>query len=576
MLELKGYFFKFLIAGYYMKTLKNVTISIVCERFIYSVIFLLTVSMTSLAEPNNDTEAHLRSAEFALNSFDYDQVVESYINAFNSSNDIETLKQAAWLSKNYGFKSKSISLAKIWLEIEPDNDTALLFLINRQLESDLIIAAKKNLKLLISRNEGESDEILYSIYPYLSDENVENLEVLISSFTKIYKKSALVKYLYSSVLLENGKVGEAIRQAELSSKLSPIWEKPKLLLARALLLSGKNEEAVSYLAYMIGDQINPSSDSRLELALAYMSSDRLDDALGQVSQILLERNSEYSALRLMAIINFRLEHYDSASKDFNELLEKDMFRMDSLFYLARISEQKSNFSDALKYYSMVTSGINTVYSQRKVVSLLLSMNQISEAKNHLKDFGQKHPKYMNEMLQIESNLYSELDEYEEALVLSDKLVLYYPKNTGFQLKRANLLLELDRKNEALEAYSAIVKNSPKDPNALNAYGYVLTNYSNNYKKAYKLIKKAIKLDPDNPAIIDSYGWILYRMGKYEEAEEELNKAYQLYKDPEIAFHLIKVLLKTNKKERAKNIFTEARVLFMDNKYLIDINEDVFE
>ena len=576
MLELKGYFFKFLIAGYYMKTLKNVTISIVCERFIYSVIFLLTVSMTSLAEPNNDTEAHLRSAEFALNSFDYDQVVESYINAFNSSNDIETLKQAAWLSKNYGFKSKSIILAKIWLEIEPDNDAALLFLINRQLESDLIIAAKKNLKLLISRNEGESDEILYSIYPYLSDENVENLEVLISSFTKIYKKSALVKYLYSSVLLENGKVGEAIRQAELSSKLSPIWEKPKLLLARALLLSGKNEEAVSYLAHMIGDQINPSSDSRLELALAYMSSDRLDDALGQVSQILLERNSEYSALRLMAIINFRLEHYDSASKDFNELLEKDMFRMDSLFYLARISEQKSNFSDALKYYSMVTSGVNTVYSQRKVVSLLLSMNQISEAKNHLKDFGQKHPKYMNEMLQIESNLYSELDEYEEALVLSDKLVLYYPKNTGFQLKRANLLLELDRKNEALEAYSAIVKNSPKDPNALNAYGYVLTNYSNNYKKAYKLIKKAIKLDPDNPAIIDSYGWILYRMGKYEEAEEELNKAYQLYKDPEIAFHLIKVLLKTNKKERAKNIFTEARVLFMDNKYLIDINEDVFE
>ena len=576
MLELKGYFFKFLIAGYYMKTLKNVIISIVCEHFIYSVIVLLTVSMTSLAEPNNDTEAHLRSAEFALNSFDYDQVVESYINAFNSSNDIETLKQAAWLSKNYGFKSKSISLAKIWLEIEPDNDTALLFLINRQLESDLIIAAKKNLKLLISRNEGESDEILYSIYPYLSDENVENLEVLISSFTKIYKKSALVKYLYSSVLLENGKVGEAIRQAELSSKLSPIWEKPKLLLARALLLSGKNEEAVSYLAHMIGDQINPSSDSRLELALAYMSSDRLDDALGQVSQILLERNSEYSALRLMAIINFRLEHYDSASKDFNELLEKDMFRMDSLFYLARISEQKSNFSDALKYYSMVTSGVNTVYSQRKVVSLLLSMNQISEAKNHLKDFGQKHPKYMNEMLQIESNLYSELDEYEEALVLSDKLVLYYPKNTGFQLKRANLLLELDRKNEALEAYSAIVKNSPKDPNALNAYGYVLTNYSNNYKKAYKLIKKAIKLDPDNPAIIDSYGWILYRMGKYEEAEEELNRAYQLYKDPEIAFHLIKVLLKTNKKERAKNLFTEARVLFMGNKYLIDINEDVFK
>jgi len=559
-----------------MKTLKNSIISVVCKRFICLVFFLLTVSMSSLAEQNNDIEAHLRSADFALNNFDYDQVIESYINAFNSSKDIETLKQAAWLSENYGFKSQSILLAKIWFKNEPDNDAALLFLINRQLESDLIIAAKKNLKLLISRNEGKSDEILYGIYPYLSDENARNLEALMLSFTKIYKKSALVKYLYSSALLENGKVGEAIRQAELSSKSSPTWEKPKLLLARALLLSQRNEEAISYLAHMIGDQINPSSDLRLELALAYMSSSRLEDALGQVSQILLERNSEYSALRLMAIINFRLGHLDSASKDFNELLENDMFRMDSLFYLARISEQKSNFSDALKYYSKVTSGVNTVFSQRKVVSLFLSMNRISEAKNHLKNFGQKYPKYMNEMLQIESNLYSELGEYEDALVLSEKLVLYYPKNIGFKLKRANLLLELDRKKEALEAYSNIVKNSPRDPNALNAYGYVLTNYSNNYKKAYKLIKKAMKFDPDNPAIIDSYGWILYRMGKYKEAEEELNRAYQLYKDPEIASHLIKALLKTNKKEKAKKLYTESRLLFIDNKYLIDINEDLFK
>ena len=86
----------------------------------------------------------------------------------------------------------------------------------------------------------------------------------------------------------------------------------------------------------------------------------------------------------------------------------------------------------------------------------------------------------------------------------------------------------------------------------------------------------MKFDPDNPAIIDSYGWILYRMGKYKEAEEELNRAYQLYKDPEIASHLIKALLKTNKKEKAKKLYTESRLLFIDNKYLIDINEDLFK
>lgn len=539
-------------------------------------IFFLLPQITGSTELNKTAKAHLKLAEIALENSNFDEVIKRYKDAVDSSSNIEILKEAAWLSKNYGFLDQSLQFAEIWVDREPDNDTALLFLINRQLESGLILAAKKNLKEIIIKTEENPEEVLFSIYSYLSDAKPENLEKLIYSFTRIYSKSAYIRYIYAASLLENKNVEEALVQSELAIQLEPSWEKSSLLYARALLLADRTDEAINFLAYLIGDQLNPSKESRLELALAYMSSDRLEDALGQVSQILLERSAEYEAIRLMAIINFRLGDLNSARQDFDELLAQNFFRMDAVFYLARINEQESNIAEAIKLYSQVTSGVNAIYSQNKVVQLLLSVNKVDEAKNHLKNFGKTHPKYMQRAMMLEMSLHQQLGEYESVLTLSEKLLSYNPHNNSVASIRANILLELDQVSEAIDAYALLAKNAPRDPLILNAYGYVLTNHSNDFKKAEKLIKKAIKLDPENPAIIDSYGWVLFRLGEYDSALKELVKAYDLYKDPEIAAHIIEVLLILDRKKEAKIRLTEAQNLFINNKYLENVSERFFE
>ena len=539
-------------------------------------IFFLLPKITESTELNKTTKAHLKLAEIALENSNFDEVIKRYKDAVNSSSNIEILKEAAWLAKNYGFLDQSLQFAEIWVDREPDNDTALLFLVNRQLESGLILAAKKNLKEIIIKTEENPEEVLFSIYSYLSDAKPENLEKLIYSFTRIYPKSAYTRYIYAASLLENNNVEEALIQSELAIKLEPSWETSSLLFARALLLADRTDEAINFLAYLIGDQLNPSKESRLELALAYMSSDRLEDALGQVSQILLERSAEFEAIRLMAIINFRLGDLNSARQDFDELLAQNVFQMDAVFYLARINEQESNIAEAIKLYSQVTSGVNAIYSQNKVVQLLLSLNKVDEAKNHLKNFGKTHPKYMQRSMMLEMSLHQQLGEYESVLTLSEKLLSYNPHNNSVALIRANILLELDQVSEAIDAYALLAKNSPRDPLILNAYGYVLTNHSNDFKKAEKLIKKAIKLDPENPAIIDSYGWVLFRLGEYDSALKELVKAYDLYKDPEIAAHIIEVLLILDRKKEAKIRLTEAQNLFINSKYLENISERFFE
>ena len=555
---------------------KKYGISITYLSLVCLSIFFLLPQITGSTELNKTAKAHLKLAEIALENSNFDEVIKRYKDAVDSSSNIEILKEAAWLAKNYGFLVQSLQFAEIWVDREPDNDTALLFLVNRQLESGLILAAKKNLKEIIIKTEENPEEVLFSIYSYLSDAKPENLEKLIYSFTRIYPKSAYIRYIYAASLLENNNVEEALIQSELAIQLEPSWEKSSLLYARALLLADRTDEAINFLAYLIGDQLNPSKESRLELALAYMSSDRLEDALGQVSQILLERSAEFEAIRLMAIINFRLGDLNSARQDFDELLAQNVFRMDAVFYLARINEQESNIAEAIKLYSQVTSGVNAIYSQNKVVQLLLSMNKVDEAKNHLKNFGKTHPKYMQRAMMLEMSLHQQLGEYESVLTLSEKLLSYNPRNNSVASIRANILLELDQVSEAIDAFALLAKNSPRDPLILNAYGYVLTNHSNDFKKAEKLIKKAIKLDPENPAIIDSYGWVLFRLGEYDSALKELVKAYDLYKDPEIAAHIIEVLLILDRKKEAKIRLTEAQNLFINNKYLENVSERFFE
>ncbi len=111
--------------------------------------------------------------------------------------------------------------------------------------------------------------------------------------------------------------------------------------------------------------------------------------------------------------------------------------------------------------------------------------------------------------------------------------------------------------------------------SLNALGYTLADRTDEYVEAEKLISKALLLDPGSAAIIDSYGWVLYRLGENERALEELQKAYTILKDPEVAAHIVEVLGSLERLEEALQVLEEAETLHPDSVLLRDIRERVF-
>ena len=134
---------------------------------------------------------------------------------------------------------------------------------------------------------------------------------------------------------------------------------------------------------------------------------------------------------------------------------------------------------------------------------------------------------------------------------------------------------MGRLGDAIAEYRQCVKRWPDSAISLNALGYTLADRTGEYVEAEKLIRKALKLDPDSAAIIDSYGWVLYRLGENERALEELQRAYMILKDAEVASHIVEVLGSLERLGEALTILEEAELLNPDSALLRDIRDRVF-
>jgi tetratricopeptide (TPR) repeat protein len=376
--------------------------------------------------------------------------------------------------------------------------------------------------------------------------------------------------------LRAGDLEHAKERSLRAAELDPEWLNAKLLYARAMLLSGDRDEAIDYTARIIGDDPDPDPDARMELALMLMSIDRDEDALSQVNQVLLEQPSRTDALRLMAIINFRQNNLDAAWDDFGDLLASRRYTMDALFYLARIADIRQEYDRAIELYSEIKSGQNVVTAQRRAsVLLAYESNDPDAALAWLDRFADENPGHAIDMVLARAQLLASLERYPEALEYYDKAVVYRPDDETIALGRAELMLRADRVDDSINAYRSAARRWPDSSMTLNALGYTLADRTEKYQEAERFIRKALKYDPDSPAIIDSLGWVLFKRGRYTEALEQLQIAYERFPDHEVAAHLVEVLAMLERTDEALGLLAEAELNAPESELLADVRERLF-
>jgi len=229
------------------------------------------------------------------------------------------------------------------------------------------------------------------------------------------------------------------------------------------------------------------------------------------------------------------------------------------YYLGRIYENRKQYDIAIDWYQQVHVGDYQFDARLRIADMLGLSGQIDEAIEHLDAMldGSQSNGSLVRIYVAKGELLRLARRYEESMAVFNTALEIVPGNSDLLYARALVAERLGQIDQLEEDLKFILKTEPDNAHALNALGFTLADQTDRYEEAHVYLKRAIEIMPDDPAIIDSLGWVHYRLGDYDEAIRLLRMALSRFDDAEIAAHLGEVLWVVGKQEEARGIWQKA-------------------
>jgi len=229
----------------------------------------------------------------------------------------------------------------------------------------------------------------------------------------------------------------------------------------------------------------------------------------------------------------------------------------ALLSLARIFERRGEDERALRTYALLGGSTVSLAARSGAARLLLKQGKRDAALALFDGYLKEHPESAVEVAGARAQLFAGQGEGATAVAVLDAALKEYPGHPQLQYQRATMLERAGRSADAERAFEALLKQRPDDPGVANALGFTLADHNRSLDRAEKLVRQAIAMSPDNPAIQDSLAWVRYRRGHVEEAVPLLEKAWRGARDAEIGAHFGEVLWKHREEGRARYVWQQA-------------------
>jgi tetratricopeptide (TPR) repeat protein len=238
------------------------------------------------------------------------------------------------------------------------------------------------------------------------------------------------------------------------------------------------------------------------------------------------------------------------------------------FYQAQAAEALGLYAQAIELYGAVTEGERRLAATLRQAELLGREGQVDAARMVLNRVRlSEDPQTVEQAWLTEASVLREAGRRQEAYEVLDLAAGQLPASIPLLYSRALLAAELKRVADAERDLRVIIDAQPENAAALNALGYTLADLTDRHDEAEGLIRRAYRLQPNEPSIIDSMGWVAYRQGRLEEAGRFLARAWELDRNPEIAAHLGEVLWVDGRREEALAVWREGVAADPDNAVL---------
>lgn len=512
--------------------------------------------------PFADSEAalkfHLLAGEMAIQRGQRVAAAQHYVAALEYARDADVAERATRIALFAGRPELAYRAAVAWSEAAPEAIDAHKTAARLALRAGDEAPLRQHAGAVIALNESGPAAGFRELADVLSGET-EHAELALRTMQDLAAAHPAVpeaQYALALLAMRYGDYKRAEAAVDAALALRPEWVDAALLRAGLLVRQDKVAEADQWLTQMGGSDAERASR---RLAFARMLLDvGMNAAAADAFETALALQPGHSDARYgLGILALTLEQWDRAERAFATLYESGERRADAAFYLATIAESRGDFQAARRWYQRVEGGGHAFQAQVRAARMLYRAGDLDGARAEFEALRHANPDLAGQLYLAEGQMLYQAGEYDAALVLYNQALAEYSANPELLYGRSLVYERLGAIDKAEADLRHILEVAPNDARALNALGYMLSNHSSRYEEALKYIKRALQAQPEDPAVMDSMGWVLYRLGNLDKARGYLQRAYQIFPDPEVAAHFGEVLWRLGQRDQARQVWQEA-------------------
>ena len=493
-----------------------------------------------------------------------------------SSRDVRLAERAAKVAMYSKNAQVALETAKLWLELDANSTEAQqaatqLYVINGDLN-----AAKPLLQKLLEKEDTRANGFLYLNSLLSHQANKTNVLQLVQDLAAPYPQLAEAHFTIGQAAFQANNLQLALSETIRANQLRPNWEIAAIQQAD-ILFSTSPDQAISFYRSFLNDTPD-ANDACLNLARMLIKQSRFNEAKPELLKLSKLANSNPEILVVVGLLSIQSNEFSDAEKYFLQALNSNIKNKDPIYlYLGQIAEKNNNDAEAVNWYSKVQQPGEKASSQQAdhYLDAKLSMANVMSrtqgadaAIQMLDDLENLSDAQLAQVITAQANLLAQAKRFQESYELLGKAVANMPNSNELIYDYAMAAERVQQFTVLETQLRKLIKIKPDFAQAYNALGYSFAERNIKLEEANKLIAKALELSPNDHYIMDSMGWVQYRLGNLDKAFECLNKAYNLQNDAEIAAHLGEVLWKQGKQDEASKIWADTLKVSPDNDLLL--------
>jgi tetratricopeptide (TPR) repeat protein len=360
--------------------------------------------------------------------------------------------------------------------------------------------------------------------------------------------------LLAELALDANDAQRAQKYAQMALDRDPKQIGAKRVLARAYVVRGDATKAIATAREIMRDD---STRGAFELAEVLVALDRIEEAHQELERLRSTKASPSEIDRRLALLAYNAGDFKEAQQRFTDIAGTGISADAAMLYLADIAQRDGDTDAALAGYRRLADSSLALEARAKAASILLTRSNRAEAMLLMDDYVSDHPDSEFQARLSEARLLADHGDADGGLALLTAALERHPDHPAIEYDRAVILERAGRVKESVDVFEKLLQERPDDPVLMNALGYMLADHNMDLGRAEGLIHKALLATPDSPAVLDSLGWVRYRQGDAKGAVPQLEHAYSLEHDADIAAHWGEVLWASGKHQDARRVWAAA-------------------